>query len=103
MSQEDLFASFAPRFMDNFLGAMGKDPIIAITELIANAWDAGSKNVYIKWPVGKELANPKFEIKDDGDGLSYDEFQKIWAKLNYDRIANQGSFVSIFDDSGNKL
>lgn len=103
MSQEDLFASFAPRFMDNFLGAMGKDPIIAITELIANAWDARSKNVHIKWPVGKDLANPKFEIKDDGDGLSYDEFQKIWAKLNYDRIANQGSVVSIFDDLGDKL
>ena len=103
MSQQELFASFAPRFMDNFLGSMGKDPIIAITELIANAWDARSKNVYIKWSVGKELANPKFEIKDDGDGLSYDEFQKIWAKLNYDRIANQGSTVSIYDDSGNKL
>ncbi|WP_333660993.1 ATP-binding protein [Acinetobacter sp.] len=103
MSQQDLFASFAPRFMDNFLGAMGKDPIIAITELIANAWDARSKNVYIKWSVGKDLANPRFEIKDDGDGLSYDEFQKIWAKLNYDRIANQGEFVSLYDDLGNKL
>lgn len=103
MSQQELFASFAPRFMDNFLGAMGKDPIVAITELIANAWDARSKNVYINWPTGKDLANPKFEIKDDGDGLSYNDFQKIWANLNYDRLTNQGSSVSIFDDAGNKL
>lgn len=100
MSQYDLFASYDPRFMDNFLGPMGKDPIVAITELIANAWDARARNVHIHWPVNKELANPLFEIQDDGDGLSLEDFQKIWGKLNYDRIANQGSTVTINDNNG---
>lgn len=103
MSQVDLFASYDPRFMDSFLGAMGKDPIVAITELIANAWDAGAKNVYISWPVSKELGNPKFEIQDDGNGLAYEDFQKIWSKLNYNRVINQGNSVVINDDEGNKL
>lgn len=99
MEQDSLFgASYHPRFLDKFLGNMIKDPVIAIIELVANAFDAGAKHVYIKWPTTKELGgNSRFEIVDDGKGLSLSEFKKIWGTLNYDRIANQGNTVQIFD------
>lgn len=101
MQQESLFgASYDSRFLDKFLGNMAKDPVIAITELIANAYDAGAQNVYIKWPLPKEVNNPKFEISDDGRGLLLQEFQEIWGKLNYDRMVNQGDTVFIYNANG---
>ena len=101
MEQQNLFeARYDSRFLDNFLGNMAKDPIIAITELLANAFDAGSTEVYISWPKTKELSNPIFKIHDNGKGLTLDEFKKIWSKLNYNRIENQGSTVSILDENG---
>lgn len=101
MPQQDLFETrYDQRFLEKFLGNMLKDPIVATTELIANAFDAGAKNVYISWPVSKELANPRFEIQDDGAGLNLDEFRGIWSTLNYDRIASQGSTVSVLNETG---
>lgn len=101
MLQQDLFETkYDQRFLEKFLGNMIKDPIVAIIELIANAFDAGAKNVYISWPTSKELANPKFVISDDGKGLTLEEFKGIWSILNYDRIANQGNTVQVFDKNG---
>ena len=101
MEQDSLFgASYHPRFLDKFLGNMVKDPVIAIIELVANAFDAGAKNVCIKWPTTKELGGTsKFEIADDGKGLSLSEFKKIWGTLNYDRIANQGNTIQVYDNN----
>ncbi|MFX7074235.1 ATP-binding protein [Acinetobacter baumannii] len=101
MPQQDLFETrYDQRFLDKFLGNMAKDPIIATIELIANAYDAGAQNVYISWPTNKELANPKFEIQDDGKGLSIEEFKSIWSILNYDRITNQGNTISVINNNG---
>ena len=48
MEQQNLFeARYDSRFLDKFLGNMAKDPIIAITELLANAFDAGATEVYV--------------------------------------------------------
>lgn len=101
MEQDSLFgASYHPRFLDKFLGNMVKDPVIALIELVANSFDAGAKNVYIKWPATKELGGvSKFEIADDGKGLSLSEFKKIWGTLNYDRIANQGDTIHVYDNN----
>lgn len=101
MLQADLFgASYDQRFLNKFLGNMIKDPVVAIIELIANAYDAGALNVHIKWPTSREASNPKFEIKDDGRGLLSNEFQQIWGKLNYDKLANQSSIIDVFDENG---
>lgn len=101
MSQQNLFETrYDQRFLEKFLGNMVKNPIIATTELIANAFDAGAQNVYISWPTSKDLANPKFEIHDDGKGLTLDEFKSIWSILNYDRITNQGDTVSVLNKKG---
>lgn len=101
MKQQDLFeARYDSRFLDKFLGNMAKDPIIAITELLANTFDAGATEVHISWPLNNELNNPIFRIEDNGTGLTIDEFKKIWSKLNYDRIKYQGNSINIFNENG---
>jgi hypothetical protein len=89
--QHDLFeAQFDPRFVTNWLGSMVNSPTTAIIELIANAYDAFARNVWITWPTAQSL---KFVIKDDGHGMTFDEFSHIWPKMSYDRIKAKGETV----------
>lgn len=63
---------------------------IALTELIANAWDAGAHNVNITIP--HEL-NEIIMVEDDGIGMTDEEFRSRWMTLNYDRQKRQGKDV----------
>ncbi|MBF7683010.1 ATP-binding protein [Acinetobacter sp. B5B] len=106
MEQNNLFekpASFEARFLETLLGPMIKNPLIAVTELVANSYDAGAKNVYITWPTSSEFADAKFEIQDDGVGLSEEKFSEIWSKINYDRLKNQKNIINVRDDNGNVI
>ena len=51
---------------------------IALTEFVANAWDAGAHNVDITIPL-KE--NEEICVKDDGTVMSVDEFINSLMKL----------------------
>ena len=71
-------------------------PDIALTELVANAWDAGAFRVNIVIPyVGED---GKLVVEDDGTGMSDDEFQQRWMTLNYNRQKRQGKEV-VFPDN----
>jgi len=50
-------------------------------EAISNAWDADAKNVWIY--VDRE--NDRFFIKDDGIGMSADDFQNKFLKIGYSK------------------
>lgn len=53
-----------------------RSPASAIRELISNGWDANARNVHV------DTNYPKFfqvSIKDDGDGFSKDEFERLMA------------------------
>lgn len=65
-------------------------PDIALTEFVANAWDAGSFNVKITIPFdeGDEII-----VEDDGVGMTEDEFAQRWMTLNYNRQKRQGKEV----------
>jgi len=76
-------------------GSVTQKPDNALTELIANAWDAGAKNVNITIP---EDNDEKIIIEDDGTGMTEDEFRQRWMTLNYNRIKNQGIDVEFPDD-----
>ncbi|MGN0182955.1 MAG: ATP-binding protein [Candidatus Ornithomonoglobus sp.] len=67
---------------------------IALTESVANAWDAGAHNVFITIP---NKVNGQIIIEDDGTGMSDDEFKSRWMTLNYDRQKRQGKWV-VFPD-----
>ena len=81
-------------FEDNYLirtlGNLCTSPEIALTELVANAWDAGATKVQIFIP---DQLNQKLIVSDNGIGLTKEEFYKRWMRLGYDRIKYQGKKV----------
>ena len=81
---------FEEDYLIRTLGNLANQPDIALTELIANAWDAGATEVEIFIPsnLGESLT-----IKDNGVGLSKEEFKSRWMKLGYNRLKNQGKNV----------
>lgn len=70
-------------------------PDIALTELVANAWDAGALNVNIVLP---DEENYRISISDDGCGMTIDEFNERWMTLNYNRTKHQGKYVEFPED-----
>lgn len=90
-----LFPSlFEEDFITRSLGSIVNQPDVALTELVANAWDAGASHVRLFIP---EKRGELLYIEDDGVGMDEDEFQNHWMKLRYNRIKNQGRDV-IFPD-----
>lgn len=71
-------------------------PDIALTEFVANAWDAGAFNVYITIPDTE--ADNEIIIEDDGTGMTDDEFRQRWMTLSYDRQKRQGKLVTFPSD-----
>ncbi|GAB1266177.1 ATP-binding protein [Aurantivibrio infirmus] len=57
--------------------------ITVLGEAISNAWDADAKNVWIE--IDRE--NQTFSIKDDGAGMSADDFQSKFLKIGYSKRA----------------
>ncbi len=90
--------TFSKRFFDKYVGQIISNPKIALVELVANSWDAGSTKVQLKWPESPETY---FEIVDNGSGMTRDEFEARWNELTYDRLKVQGSTVKIPESSGN--
>ena len=88
---------FDGRFLESYAGnAMLTDPKTAIMELLANSWDAGATEVEITWPEHFE----SFRIKDNGHGMTYDQFNRIWRTLSYNRLLELGPYVNFADDMG---
>jgi hypothetical protein len=81
-------------FEDDYLvrtvGNIARDPDYALTELVANAWDAGATEVDIVIPpqIGEII-----RIVDNGTGMSTVEFRKRWMTLGYKRDRHQGKRV----------
>ena len=81
---------FEEDYLIRTLGALVNSPEIALTELVANAWDAGATNVEITIPAGY---GEKIIIADNGTGLTKEQFQNRWMKLGYNRLKHQGKNV----------
>jgi len=86
---------FEEDYLLRSLGGVVNDAYVALTELVANAWDAGAYNVFITIPseLDKELI-----VEDDGCGLTPQQFSQRWMRLGYNRIKHQGPKV-IFPNS----
>ena len=81
---------FEEDFITRSLGSIVNQPDVALTELVANAWDAGASHVRIFIP---DKLDEMLFIEDDGIGMNEDEFQNHWMKLRYNRLKNQGRYV----------
>ena len=78
---------FEEDYLVRTLGSITHAPDVALTELVANAWDAGASrvNIYIPDERGGELV-----VEDDGCGMTAAEFNKRWMTLGYNRAKHQG-------------
>lgn len=77
-------------YITRSLGPIVSQPDVALTELVANAWDAGASHVTIMIP---ENIDNLMYIEDDGIGMTEEEFQNRWMKLRYNRLKEQGKEV----------
>jgi DNA mismatch repair ATPase MutL len=53
-----------------------------ISELIANSWDADANNIHITIPVGKIAKGFEITVKDDGNGMNFDDLNNMIFKLD---------------------
>ncbi len=74
-----------------------EDPVVGLSELIANSWDAGATEVIVTWPQPSEGL---FYISDNGHGMTADEFKKRWLEIGYNRLQDQGSEVEVSNEGG---
>ena len=79
---------FDDRFLERHAGSIITSPAVAIVELIANAWDAYATEVDIIWP--DPAHGVAFSIKDNGCGLTPEQFERRWGTLDYNRLTEQG-------------
>ena len=83
-------ALFEDDYLLRELGQVAHVPQVALTELVANAWDAGASKVELILPaeIGGTLT-----VTDDGHGMTLAQFKKRWMTLRYDREKHQGTNV----------
>jgi hypothetical protein len=81
---------FEEDYLLRTLGRIAHDPDVALTELVANAWDAGASSVDITIPTEKQNT---LTVTDDGHGMGPAQFKDRWMTLGYDRVKHQGQNV----------
>jgi hypothetical protein len=81
---------FEDDYLVRSLGGIVSQPDTALTELVANAWDAGATEVKIFIPNEK---GQNLTVEDNGVGMSKEDFHNRWMKLRYNRIKHQGKKV----------
>ncbi len=81
---------FEEDFLVRTLGALAHSPEVALTELVANAWDAGASKVEITIP---DSIGGRLVVEDDGIGMTEDQFINRWMCLGYNRTRHQGAKV----------
>jgi hypothetical protein len=86
----DLGPLFGSNFMSDHAGHIMSDARIAVVELVANSYDAGATKVHVSWP---DAEGGFFTIKDDGTGMTREEFGRRWRMLKYNRMQEQGAKV----------
>lgn len=92
---EPLYFKVLGRTMEHFGVQMYKRREVAIAELVANCWDAGSTSVLIEVPVGGSYnqLTSKITIADSGFGMSRDSVQKAYLVLGRNRRKTDGTDV----------
>lgn len=81
---------FEEDYLVRTVGTIAQDPDVALTELVANAWDAGATLVQIKLPTED---SPTLTIEDDGCGMTPEQFHQKWMTLAYNRLKHEGRWA----------
>jgi hypothetical protein len=85
LGAERLWLSFHGRVIDHLGIQMYQSPVAAFAELVANAWDSYAEVVKITLPATLSGGGEKMVIEDDGHGMTFDECQKRYLNVGYNR------------------
>jgi Histidine kinase-, DNA gyrase B-, and HSP90-like ATPase len=85
MTDRILKMNFAGRFIDLLGQQMYGGAVPSVAELIANAWDADAPGVEVSIPENLTAPGAEIVVKDRGDGMSFDEINKYYLWIGYER------------------
>ena len=89
-SSQNFGSLFEDDYLLRTLGRIAHEPEVALTELVANAWDAGASLVDITIP---PVRDGMLVVEDDGHGMTAAQFKGRWMVLSYDRVKHQSQNV----------
>jgi hypothetical protein len=97
MAQQIMPQKFEHDFFDRTYPGVVNDISVAFSEIVANAWDAGATRIDIAIPSeqGEQII-----IKDNGSGMTEDEFKDRWMVFAYNRVAHQGEYIEYPSEKG---
>lgn len=74
---------FSSRFSQLIGRQLISNPIIAVSELVKNSYDADAENITVEF---SQLLtdNPVLKISDDGDGMTFDDVKSKWMMVGTD-------------------
>ena len=81
MSKKELLMSIQPKIIDHLGINMYTNMHAVISELIANSWDADANKVEITIPSGNVTSKFKIIVKDDGNGMNFDELNSMYLQV----------------------
>ena len=101
---ENIALRLSPKVLQHISSNIYRQPASAFKELASNAFDASATNFEIKFKIkfldkkineDEELAElDSIEITDDGEGISYEDFQSIFTNIGYSRKVKDLSYDS---------
>lgn len=86
--QRMLKLNYSGRIIDHLGIQMYQSPVAAISELVANAWDADANRVSIDLPTAI-AKDAEIVISDDGNGMAFNECQDRFLNVGYARRGNR--------------
>jgi Histidine kinase-, DNA gyrase B-, and HSP90-like ATPase len=86
-SVEEQTSLFEDDYLIRTVGEVVRRADVALSELVANAWDAGAETVSIQIPDSRGM---DLVVEDDGTGMTREQFSRRWMTLGYNRVKNQG-------------
>ncbi len=78
-----LVMKFDPQTIEHLGLKMYSNISKALAELVANAYDADAKNVYIN--LYDESSNQRIEVADDGEGMTFDDINDQFLRIGRNR------------------
>ena len=86
-----LTLGFHGRIIDHLGIQMYQSPTAAIAEIVSNAWDADAEVVRIDFKFDSENKSDwTITIQDNGDGMSFDDCQRRYLSVGYNRRETAG-------------
>lgn len=75
---------FSPRFSQLIGRNLISNPIVAVSELVKNSYDADADDISVKFENINDEENSKLIVLDDGDGMSLDDIVNKWLVVGTD-------------------